>query len=93
MNSNNTDPPQLNLVFPCEYVFKAFGPGASPGFAAAVQQAVATVVPVPLDAVRIRKSGQGKYQAVSVVLILHNLEQVHAIYQALKTVSDLQYLL
>lgn len=83
----------MELNFPCEYVFKAFGPGNSTGFATAVQQAVGTVVPVPLDAVKIRKSGQGKYQAVSVLLIMHNLEQVHAIYQALKTVPDLQYLL
>lgn len=93
MSATNSDPPQLNLTFPCEYVFKAFGPGASPGFAAAVRQAVATVVPVPLDAVKIRNSSQGKYQAVSVVLIMHNLEQVHGIYQALKRVPDLQYLL
>lgn len=93
MNATSSDPPQLNLIFPCEYVFKAFGPGESTGFATAVQQAVSTVVPVPLDAVKIRMSGQGNYQAVSVVLIMHNLEQVHAIYQSLKTVPDLQYLL
>ena len=83
----------MELHFPCEYVFKAFGPGSCPGFAAAVRLAIATVVPVPLDAVKIRQSGQGKYQAVSVVLIMHNLEQVHAIYKALKSVPDLQYLL
>lgn len=93
MTVPSSDQPQFNLTFPCEYVFKAFGPGDSPDFAAAVRQAVATVVAVPLDAVRIRKSGQGKYQAVSVALILYNLEQVHGIYQALKTVPDLQYLL
>lgn len=81
------------MNFPCDYVFKAFGPGACPWFAGAVRQAVSTVVPVPLDAVKIRNSGQGKYQAVSVLLIMHNLEQVHAVYQALKTVPDLQYLL
>lgn len=83
----------MELNFPCEYVFKAFGPGNCAEFATAVQQAVATVVPVPLDVIKIRKSGQGKYQAVSVLLIMHNLEQVHAVYQALKTVPDLQYLL
>jgi putative lipoic acid-binding regulatory protein len=83
----------LELHFPCEYVFKAFGPGTCPEFAVTVRQAVATVVPVPLDAMKIRQSGQGKYQAVSVVLIMHSLEQVHAVYQALKTVPDLQYLL
>ena len=93
MSVSPTEPPRVNLTFPCEYVFKAFGPGGSPGFASSVQRAVATVVPVALDAVKIRKSGQGKYQAVSVVLIMHNLEQVHAVYQALKTVPDLQYLL
>lgn len=85
--------PPLELNFPCEYVFKAFGLGTSSSFAGAVQQAVATVVPVPLDAMKVRLSGQGKYQSVSVVLLLHNLEQVHAIYQALKKIPDLQYLL
>lgn len=93
MTASPTDAPPVNLTFPCEYVFKAFGPGGSAEFASAVQHAVATVVPVALDAVKIRKSGQGKYQAVSIVLIMHNLEQVHAVYQALKTVPDLQYLL
>lgn len=93
MNPADSGTPPLELKFPSDYVFKAFGPGDSPGFATAVQQAVATVVPVSLDAMKIRKSGQGKYQAVSVLLIMHNLEQVHAVYQALKTVPDLQYLL
>lgn len=93
MTATISDPPQLNLAFPCEYVFKAFGPGGSAGFATAVRQAVATVMPVPLDAVKVRNSSQGKYQAVSVVLLMHNLQQIHAIYQALKRVPDLQYLL
>ncbi len=87
------NPPKLDLTFPCEFVFKAFGPGGSVEFPQAVRRAASSVVPVPLDAVKVRMSGQGKYQSVSLVIMAHNLEQIHAIYQALKTVPDLQYLL
>jgi putative lipoic acid-binding regulatory protein len=93
MSPSVPDPPQLLLDFPCDYVFKAFGPGAASRFAADVRRAVETVMPIPLDAVKIRPSAQGTYQAVSVVLMVHNLEQVHAVYRALKTVPDLKYLL
>ena len=91
--TSETTPPPLKLTFPCEFMFKAFGPGDSVEFPRAVHQAAVTVMQVPLDAVKVRMSGQGRYQAVSVVVLAHNLDQIQAIYQALKTVPDLQYLL
>ncbi len=87
-------PSEVLLQFPCDYIFKAFGPNDGDGnFAAAVKEAVETVLPVSLDAIRERPSSNGTYLCVSVVVRLHNIDQVHSIYTALQGISGLKYLL
>jgi uncharacterized protein len=82
------------LEFPCDHIFKAFGPNDEDGrFQAAVLAAVCSVQPVPLDAVRARTSSQGAYLCVSVVIRLENFAQLQANYTALRTVVGLKYLL
>lgn len=82
---------KLQIEFPCDFSFKAFGPN-SDDFGVRVRLAVATVVDVPLDAIRARPSSQGKYQCVTVLVRLHNREQLDAIYLALRQVEGLLYL-
>lgn len=83
------------MDFPCDHVFKAFGPGTEGGtsFTANVHQAVCEVVAVPLDALRSRQSSQSGYVCVSVVVRVVNADQVEGIYSALKRVEGLMYLL
>ncbi len=80
------------LSFPCDYMFKAFGPN-EPAFAEAVRSAVGSVLPVPLDALRLRPSAENSYLCVSVIVRLQNMAQLQAIYAALEGVKDLKYLL
>jgi len=82
------------LEFPCDYLFKAFGPNDPEGFfAEAVRSAVATVVPVSVDAVKMSRSANGTYLCVTVLIRLHNYPQLTAIYGALRHVDGLKYLL
>jgi uncharacterized protein len=82
------------LEFPCDHIFKAFGPNDEDGrFQAAVLDAVCSVQPVPLDAVRPRMSSQGAYLCVTVVVRLESFSQLEANYQALRAVPGLKYLL
>jgi len=83
------------MTFPCDHVFKAFGPGNDDGaiFAASVHRAVCEVFPVPLDALRQRQSSHSGYLCVSVVVRVVDAEQVEAIYSALKRVEGLLFLL
>lgn len=86
--------PEELLDFPCDYLFKAFGPNDSEGnFRRAVMSAITQVTPVPLDAVKVRPSGQGTYQCVTVVVRLHDFAQLEAIYTALRRIEGLKYLL
>lgn len=78
--------------FPCEHLFKALGPN-DPAFVAAVRAAVAKVVPVAMDAMKIRPSGKGNYQSVSLLIRVQDFPQLQRIYQELKQVPDLKYLL
>lgn len=80
------------VEFPCDYLFKAFGPDGE-AFHEAVRAAVSTVIPVSLDAVRVRSSSRSSYVCVSIVVQLHNAEQLRAIYKALQGVEGLRYLL
>lgn len=80
------------VAFPCDYLFKAFGPNGEP-FVAAVQAAVAQTVCAPRDGIRCRPSANGQYQCVSVLVRLHNVEQLKAIYRDLHRVAELKYLL
>ena len=82
------------LQFPCDHIFKAFGPNDEDGrFQAAVLAAVCSVQAVPLDAVRPRTSSQGAYLCVSVVVRLESFAQLQANYEALRAVAGLKYLL
>jgi hypothetical protein len=86
--------PEQLIEFPCDYMFKAFGPNDPDGvFLQAVRTAVSAVQPVPLDAIRMRASSGGKYLCVTVLVRLHSYEQLRAIYSALRLVADLKYLL
>lgn len=84
--------PQELFEFPCDHVFKVIGP-SSTDFTEAVYSAVARVVPVSRDAVRVRASQGKKYVSVSVVVRVHSYPQVTAIYTELKGLPDLRYLL
>jgi hypothetical protein len=73
-------------------MFKAFGPNDGE-FVAAVRLAVASVTPVAGDAVKVRPSSGGRHQSVSVLVRLHNLQQLQGVYAALKEVPKLSFLL
>ncbi|TRO84056.1 YbeD family protein [Trichloromonas acetexigens] len=87
-----TTPSAVEIQFPCDHMFKAFGPNDGE-FVAAVRLAVASVTPVSSDAMKVRSSSGGRHQSVSVLVRLHNLQQLHGIYAALKDVPRLSYLL
>lgn len=84
--------PEELFQFPCDYMFKAFGPNEKT-FPEAVRSAVDSIVSAPADAVRVRPSAQQSYVCVSVIVRLHNFSQVEAIYAALRRVPDIRYLL
>jgi len=84
--------PDLLLDFPCYFEFKAFGP-ADEAFIEAVVAAVTQVVPVARDATRSRLSSGGRYQSVSVCVHLHNSAQLKDIYESLRRVERIKYLL
>ncbi|PLX79556.1 MAG: DUF493 domain-containing protein [Desulfuromonas sp.] len=87
-------PPLQLLDFPCDYEFKAFGPADQDGrFVEAVRSAVASVTPVSLDAMRSRLSSAGRYLCVTVVVRLHDINQLHRIYAGLRNIDGLKYLL
>ena len=87
-------PPEELFDFPCDHLFKAFGPTEPDGvFREAVIRAVASVVPVGQDQVKQRASSQGRYICVTVVVRLHNFSQVEAVYAALRRIPGLRYLL
>lgn len=82
------------LQFPCDYVFKAFGPAApDAGFEAAVLNAVSEVVPIGKDALRTRGSRGGNYLCVSVVVRVLSRQQLDSIYLELRRIPGLNYLL
>ncbi len=86
-----TDPKDL-LEFPCHYQFKAMGLSGDE-FKDAVIAAVEKHVSVSADCVRCRPSGKGTYQAVSVIVTLHNYDQLTSIYAELRKIDDLKMLL
>ena len=85
------DPLEL-FEFPCNHEFKAFG-DADTAFAEAVRAAASQVLPVSRDAMRVRGSSGGKYQCVSVLLQLQSADQLRAVYEALRQVQGIRYLL
>ena len=80
------------IEFPCDHVFKVVGDSRET-FMPDVHRAVCSVVPVSLDAVKTRSSGNGKYLSVSVVARLENREQLLAIYAGLKKIAGIRFLL
>lgn len=84
--------PDLLLDFPCNYEFKAFGL-AEDAFREAVKTAVGRIVPVSDDALKVRLSSGGRYQSVSIYVQLHNSSQLKQIYDCLRGVEGLKYLL
>ncbi len=84
--------PEDLLEFPCHYQFKAVGTAGEP-FRQAIAAAVARHVTVPMDAVRSRPSGKGTYQSVSVLVALHNYQQLTSIYAEMRKVDGLKMLL
>lgn len=87
-----TPPASELLEWPCDYTFKAFGPNDGV-FPEAVHNAVRAVVPVSLDGVRTRLSREGNYVCTSVLVRLHNADQLKAIYDEIKQVTNLKFLL
>jgi len=86
--------PEELFEFPCDHLFKAFGASEPEGaFQQAVKAAVETVTPVSLDAVKLSRSAGGTYVCVTVMVRLHNFQQLEAIYAALRRVEGLKYLL
>ena len=86
-----SDPKDL-LEFPCHYQFKAMGFSGTE-FKEAVIAAVDKHASVSVDAVRCRPSGKGTYQAVSVLVTLHNYDQLTSIYAELRKIDNLKMLL
>jgi putative lipoic acid-binding regulatory protein len=86
--------PEELFEFPCDHLFKAFGANGPEGaFQQAVRAAVDAVTPVSLDAVKLSQSTGGTYLCVTVMVRLHNFQQLEAIYASLRRVEGLKYLL
>ena len=80
------------VKFPCDYIFKAFGPNTET-FVDSVRTTINTTVFAPLDAIKVRPSSKGEYQCVTVVVRLQNIEQLKTIYHDLQQLAELKYLL
>jgi len=87
-----TIPPEKLFKFPCDHLFKVFGPNDGE-FAEEVRSAVSGVTPVALDAMRLRPSAGGAHQCVSFLLHVYNYPQLLLIYSVLKQLPRLRYLL
>ncbi|RLB73644.1 MAG: hypothetical protein DRH07_01095 [Deltaproteobacteria bacterium] len=85
------DPKDL-LDFPCHYQFKAIGL-ADDSFRDGIVAAAGKITPVPEDAIKCSPSGKGTYQSVSLLLTLHNYQQLTDIYAAMRLVAGLKMLL
>ena len=80
------------IDFPCDYQFKAIGL-AGDSFSAGIVDAAEKIVPVPAGAVKCSPSSNGRYQSVSLLLPLHNYQQLTEIYAAMRQVAGLKMLL
>lgn len=71
------------LSYPLEYEFKVMGRAAD-DFAEYARRIVERVVgAAPPEQVRVRASSAGRYQSVSVVVVLASEDQRRAVYRAL----------
>lgn len=91
-----TDHPKRPLdelvEFPCDYIFKAFGPNDET-FVTAVRAAVGKTVFAPLDGMKVSASSKGVHQCVSIIVRLQHAEDLKTIYTDLQQIPDLKYLL
>ncbi len=92
MTDDRQVPAEELLDFPCDYIFKTFGP-AGEVFVDQVRKAVDRTISVGSDAMKVRASSGGKYVCVSVVVRLENFSQLVAIYTDLRKIEGLVYLL
>ena len=77
--------------FPCLYTFKVFG-RRSDTFVDRVRQIIGdTLGLVPLDAVSVRESSQGRYVSVTVLIRVETRAQLERVYSDLR--ADEQVLL
>lgn len=82
------------LDFPCDYMFKAFGPASDEErFEQRVVAAVRKVVDVSADGVKCRQSSGNTYLAVTVLVRLVNRDQLEQIYAELRGLDGLKFLL
>jgi putative lipoic acid-binding regulatory protein len=78
-----TDSVELE-AFPCFYTFKIFG-RTTQTFVERVREIVsATLGAIPLDSIKVRESGQGRYLSVTLVVYVHNRSQLEAVYTDLR---------
>lgn len=86
-------PKEPLLQYPCDYPIKVIGSN-SEVFIAQVSDIIRQHFP-DLNASRIKhsKSANGKFISISVMLHLHHEGELHAAYQAIKTVPGLQMVL
>ena len=84
--------PEELIEFPCQFQFKAVGL-AGDGFREAILSAVSRHAPLSRDAVRCRPSGNGNYQAVSVLVTLYSYHQLTSIYADMRQAPGLKMLL
>ncbi|MEJ2201517.1 MAG: DUF493 domain-containing protein [Desulfuromonadaceae bacterium] len=85
-------PTEELFAFPCDHLFKAFGPNDET-FVSDVCAAVAAVTPLSRDALKLRPSSGGAHQCVSILLMLQNYVQLQQLYAALRQVPRLKFLL
>jgi putative lipoic acid-binding regulatory protein len=85
--------PDVLLSFPCLHEFKAFGPAADETFQESVFHAVNQIVAVSRDSLRTRSSSSGQYQCITVSVHLENSAQLTGIYDILRGIEGLRYLL
>lgn len=81
------------LTYPCVYEYKVFGLVADDRFVDAVLAAVSRVAPVTREAVRTRRSSAGRYQCVTVQVRLETGEQLSQIYDHIRALAGVCYLL
>lgn len=81
------------MTYPCVYEYKVFGPAADDRFVDSVLAAVSRAVPVTRDALRTRRSSGGRYQCVTVLVRLESGGQLSQVYDHLRTLEGVCYLL
>ncbi len=89
--TQKTDPEDL-LDFPCSYTFKAIGESGD-SFYDQILAAARHHALIHQDAICVRPSGKGKYQSISIIVMLENYQQLKDIYAGMKEVPGLKMLL